>query len=530
MCGIAVAIDWEDAERTVSRVLEGLSHRGDVTDPVVAPTARVALGTRRLRIVDAKGGEQPKLSSDGRILVALNGEIYNHEALRIELEELGVGFRTQSDTEVLANALSLWGPGTVGRLEGMYAFVAYDVGAGEFLAARDPFGVKPLYLIESGGGCLFASEIRPLLEASETGKALLVPPGHVLTRAALRAFKRPFVPPPASAAALDQLMRAAIHARVPPDLPFALLFSGGLDSTLVAHYARELAPRAPGYFLGDEQAPDFEYAARYADSSGLDMRMVSMSAPRHRTRERLAEVLSTIETFEPSVVRDALCNYALFERIHEDGFRVALCGEGADELFAGYVPTEVAFAHGREAGDYLRNQTIANMSRTNLQRLDRCSMRFQVEAREPMLDSALAAYALAVSPETLVATHGARPVGKQPLRELWDLYPEHLPIAIRRRRKVALHVGAGLDRSQNESPWIDYANEAVSDADFADARKEFALFRPTTKEEALYLRLLAERLDLTRVPHLALRPHLRFPAINLAKEAMTSLAEFLAAA
>src|SRR5208282_372501 len=128
------------------------------------------------------------LSADGRILVVLNGEIYNHWALRLELEEQGVEFRTRSDTEVLANALSVWGPETVGRLEGMYAFVAYDVGAGEFLAGRDPFGVKPLYLLEREGACLFASEIRPLLAASDEGKALLVPPGHVLTRQALRRF------------------------------------------------------------------------------------------------------------------------------------------------------------------------------------------------------------------------------------------------------------------------------------------------------------------------------------------------------
>ena len=530
MCGIAVAIDWEGAEAAASSVLKDLNHRGDVTDPVLLPRKNVAMGTRRLRIVDADGGEQPKLSANGRILVSFNGEIYNHAELRRELEALGVQFHSLSDTEVLANALSLWGPAALGRLEGMYAFVAYDIDAGEFLAARDPFGVKPLYLIERNGGHLFSSEIRPLLKACETGNVLLLPPGHFLTRRTLQKFTRTPSQPIDAAPSLDELMRNAVHSRVPPDLPFALLFSGGIDSTLVAHYARELRSEAPGYFLGDEKAPDYEFAARYADLSGLELRTVSMAAPRFSTRAHLKDVISTLETFEPSVVRDAMCNYALFEQVHADGFRVALSGEGADELFAGYVPLEIAFAHGGEAGNFVRSQTLDNMSRTNLQRLDRCAMRFQIEAREPLLDSQLAAYALSLDAKSLVSGVAAGYSGKQPLRELFDLYEDRLPDSIRRRRKVALHVGSGLDTSQNISPWIDFANATVSDVEFAEGRCQFALFQPTSKEEVLYLRLLAEQMDLHRVPHLTARPFLKFPAIPLSKEAAATLGALAAAA
>ena len=530
MCGIAVAIDWPGADSVVSALMSDMAHRGDVSDPIVSPRVNVAMGTRRLRIVDAEGGEQPKLSANGRILVSLNGEIYNHVELRRELEALGVRFRSHSDTEVLANALSVWGPAALARLEGMYAFVAYDAAGGEFLAARDPFGVKPLYLIERDGGFLFASEIRPLLAASEIGNVMLLPPGHWMGRRALQAFARPRTAPPTDARALDGLLRNAVNSRVPPDLPFALLFSGGIDSTLVAHYAHEIRPEAPGYFLGDETAPDYRFAARYAEASHMDLRTVSMSGPRFRTPQRLAEVIATIETFEPSVVRDALCNYALFERIHADGFRVALSGEGADELFAGYVPLEIAFAHGRDSGDFVRGQTLANMSRTNLQRLDRTSMKFQIEAREPLLDSSLAAYALSLDAGALVGGGGAGVSGKRPLRELFALYPDQLPTAIARRRKVALHVGSGLDTSQNASPWIDFAEAEVSDAEFAQAKCEFALYQPTSKEEALYLRLLSQSLDLKRVPHLAARPFLRFPRLDLGEEAASALRDYLAAA
>ena len=141
MCGIAVAIDWPDAELTVRLLISGILHRGDVSDPVVTPRQDSALATRRLRIVDAEHAVQPQISFNGRLAVSFNGEIYNYLELRRELTDLGVEFRTESDTEVLANALQAWGYRALERLVGMYAFVALDMASGEFLAARDPFGV-----------------------------------------------------------------------------------------------------------------------------------------------------------------------------------------------------------------------------------------------------------------------------------------------------------------------------------------------------------------------------------------------------
>ena len=311
-----------------------MSHRGDVTDPSVSPRPGVRDGDAAPRIVDIDGGQQPKLSANGRILVSFNGEIYNHVELRRELETLGLAFRSDSDTEVLANALSVWGPAALQRIEGMYAFVAYDAGAGEFLAARDPFGVKPLYLIERGGGYLFASEIRPLLSASEIGNVLLLPPGHWFTRRALQPFARPHAPPVVDVRTLDKLMRTAVHSRVPPDLPFALLFSGGIDSSLVAHYARELDSQAPGYFLGDELAPDFEFAARYADADKLDLRVTPMTSPRNLSRAHLAESHRDHRNFRAQRGARRAVQLRAVRKIHADGFRVALSGEGADELFA----------------------------------------------------------------------------------------------------------------------------------------------------------------------------------------------------
>ncbi len=517
MCGIAVAFGWDDAAATVRRLVGAILHRGDTTDPVFSLSSTIAMGTRRLRIVDGAHAIQPQLSFDGRIAVVFNGEIYNHDALRIELEGLGVPFRTRSDTEVLANALGVWGPRALGRLNGMFAFVAVDIASGEFLAARDPLGVKPLYLIQSGSSFVFCSEIRPLLETVETGDVLLLPPGRLLTRDRCVQYKR-FIDAPAAPKrghdpkALDALLAAAVHRRLPPGLPVAAMFSGGIDSTLVVHYARQLRPATPGYFLGGPTAPDYPFAARYADASGLDLRHVALDTT--PTLALIDELVETVETFEPSVLRDSFCTSLISAQMARDGYRVALCGEGADELFAGYLPLEVAFDDSEMAGTFVRDQCLGAMHRTNLQRLDRTAMHQQLEAREPFLDTAVVEYALSLAAGDHVKQVDGRAQGKAALRSLYDLYPKQLPADIRDRRKLPLNEGAGLDPAQNDSPWITFANEIVTDAAFADGQARFPAFDLRTKEELLYLDRLALTLDVSRVPHLTARARLQFPTVK----------------
>jgi len=518
MCGIAVAFGWDDAATTVRSLIGAIVHRGDVTDPVFSLSPTIAMGTRRLRIVDGGHAIQPQHSFDGRIAVVFNGEIYNHDALRVELEALGVQFRTRSDTEVLANALAVWGPSALNRLSGMFAFVAVDVANGEFLAARDPLGVKPLYLIQDGSSFVFCSEIRPLLETVETGDVLLLPPGHLLTRERCLQYKRLTSDPAAPKRAhdpkvLDALLAAAVHRRLPPGLPVAAMFSGGIDSTLVVHYARQLRPATPAYFLGGPSAPDYAYAARYADVSGLDLRHVALDDTTP-TLALIDQMVETVETFEPSVLRDSFCTALISAQMRRDGYRVALCGEGADELFAGYMPLELAFDDGETAGTFVRDQCLGGMHRTNLQRLDRTAMHQQLEAREPFLDGAVVDYALSLAAEDHVKTVEGHARGKAALRSLYDLYPGKLPVEIRDRRKLPLNEGAGLDAAHNDSPWITFANEIVSDAALADGKARFPAFDLRTKEELLYLDRLAMTLDVSRVPHLTARARLHFPTVK----------------
>ncbi len=512
MCGIAVAINWDDAEATVRKLIDGILHRGDITDPLVSPVKGTAMCTRRLRIVDARQGVQPQASFDGRLLVSFNGEIYNHAVLRGELEALGVPFRTQSDTEVLANALQVWGAQALKRLVGMYAFVAVDTATGEFLAARDPFGVKPLYLVQSGARFLFCSEITPLLDATSDGDVMLLPPGYLLTRNFCRQFYQ--LPQPASlrqgsAQELDAILSEAVRSRMPPDLPAAGLFSGGIDSTLMMHYARRHQPRMPGYIIAGPDAPDYRYAKEYADTTGLDMREVEFDPQNGATLSLLEIVAQTAEAFEPAIVRPALYGYLISRRIHEDGYRVALCGEGADELFAGYAPLEHAFAQSNGLGRNVQEQCLSMMHRANLQRVDRCSMRFELEIREPFLDLALVDYACGLDTSALLKNVDGLPRGKQPLRALYDLYPDALPAAIRDRRKIQFDEGAGI--ASESARWPALFEGAVSDREFEDGKREFAAFEIAKKEELFYLRALARRMDVNRVSHLKSRTRLYAP-------------------
>ncbi len=532
MCGIAVAIDWDDAAQSTTRLIEGLHHRGDVTDPIICPSPRIAMGTRRLRIVDGDHAVQPQPSFDGRLLVSFNGEIYNHVELRRELEAMGVVFRTASDTEVLASSLRTWGLKALERINGMYAFVAVDTANGEFLAARDPLGVKPLYLIQSERGFLFCSEIRPLLNTCEEGAVLLLPPGHALTRKALIKFGS-FVTARATQLSnfdpvvLDRLLAKAVQIRAPADLPVATMFSGGIDSTLVAHYARQARPEIPGYFLGDERSPDYEYAALYADLTGLDLRRVPLEDAGEGLSARIDSLVAAAESFEPFVIRNGLCNSLLARRIHEDGYRVALCGEGADELFAGYEPLEIAFQHEEASGRQVREQTLAIMHRTNLQRLDRFGMRFQVEVREPFLDPAVIGYALSLPASALLQRAAGEVRGKAPLRSLWDLHRGQLPLEIRDRKKTPMNVGAGLDKSQKKSPLMEFAEQTVSDRDFADGKLRYPQFDLCTKEEFLYFSRLAATLDVSRVPHLTARPRLKLPIVRPEQRALEVLSDYI---
>ena len=238
------------------------------------------------------------------------------------------------------------------------------------------------------------------------------------------------------------------------------------------------------------------------------MREVTVGAPSAEMLSLIETVVDAVETFEPSVIRPSLHTYLLSQRIHQDGFRVALCGEGADELFAGYSPLENAFMQSNDTGRYVQKQCLGMMHRANLQRVDRCSMQFQLEIREPFLDQTVVGYASELDESALLKRDGDAPVGKAPLRALYDLYPSELPACIRDRQKMLFYEGAGGETEA--SGWLDLFETALSDAALSDGQREFSDFAVATKEELFYLRSLANSVDVKRIPHL--RGRLRLEA------------------
>jgi asparagine synthase (glutamine-hydrolysing) len=225
---------------------------------------------------------------------------------------------------------------------------------------------------------------------------------------------------------------------------------------------------------------------------------------------QLDRVVEVSESFEPNLVRGAVCSLAVAERMHRDGFRVALCGEGADELFCGYPPLELAFHEGDAEGRPIRAECLDLMHRVSLQRVDRCTMRYQIETREPFLDPSIANYALSLDSTALVREVNGLPRGKAALREVFDLYPDELPTTVRDRTKVPFSAGAGLAASE-DSVWAARFDDAISDSDFADGQSEFEAFNIRSKEELFYLRKLAQTMDVFRVPHLRGRAWISFP-------------------
>src|SRR6185437_6496810 len=313
---------------------------------------------------------------------------------------------------------------------------------------------------------------------------MLLPPGYLLTRNFCRQFyqlPQPASPGMGSAKTLDAILAEAVRLRLPPDLPVAGLFSGGIDSTLMMHYARRHRPEMPGYIIAGPDAPDLQYARAYADASGMDMREVIFDPQAGETLSLLETVAGVAEAFEPAILRPSLYAYLISRRIHDDGFRVALCGEGADELFAGYGPLEHSFAQSTTLGRNVQEQCLSMMHRANLQRVDRCSMRFELEIREPFLDLALVEYACGLDASALLKSVDGFPRGKQPLRALYDLYPDALPAAIRDRRKIQFDEGAGI--ASEGADWPALFEEAVTDQEFQDGKREFAAFEIARKEE-----------------------------------------------
>ena len=374
MCGLAGIFHLQTAkpvsEARLRAMTDMIAHRGpDGSGIWTAPG--VGLGHRRLSIIDLEGGVQPMASADGRIVLIFNGEIYNFQEVRAELEALGHVFRTHSDTEVIIEGWRRWGPDCLGRLNGMFAFAIHDADRGCLFLARDRLGVKPLHYAElSDGSVIFASEMKALLahplfrrapdfsavddylglgyvpdDASIMAGVKKLPAGHHLTLRRGLPMPQPIGWWDVSFAdrerggvkameeALVEKMRAAVTARMIADVPLGAFLSGGVDSSAVVALMAEASREAVKTCSIGFDHPDYDetrYAAMIAERFATD----------HRTRIVAADDFGLVDTLvrafdEPFADASALATYRVSELAREN-VTVALSGDGADEAFAGY--------------------------------------------------------------------------------------------------------------------------------------------------------------------------------------------------
>lgn len=434
MCGIVAAFGVVDTDKC-ERMLNRLQHRGP-DDTGILSLESAWLGHQRLSIVDISRGRQPLANSDGTAWIIGNGEIYNHEDLSAKLPP-GL-LQTRSDTEAALHVVMRDGPASVAELSGMFA-LAMVTDTGDGLVARDPMGVKPLYWIEQAERTVFASELRSF-DPEDRPQVASFPPGCLWTPATGIVRYADSVPvgvrparraqhPAWDSGALEKVRDSivlSVQRRMMSDVGVGVFLSGGLDSAIVAAVAAEHARRRgdllPTFAVGTKDSSDLLAARRVAEFIGSDHHEIVATA--EDIGDELDSAVEVIEHYDPALVRSAVPNL-LLAREAAKKVKVVLTGEGADELYGGY-----SYVHSPEFADpnALHAELVRSLEQLhhlNLQRCDRTTMYFGLEAREPFLDTTVVRTALTLPPEWK-KTAGDRPE-KALLREAFtDWLPEEL--------------------------------------------------------------------------------------------------------
>jgi asparagine synthase (glutamine-hydrolysing) len=494
MCGIAGRLGPR-APGEDQRMLSRMEHRGPDDQGEVGFSGGW-LGHRRLSIVDVDGGHQPLGGAPGDRWLVGNGEIYNHEKVR---RALGTNhYRTQSDNEVALRLLEQRGPDALGELEGMYALLSATGDGDSFVAARDPVGIKPLYWTppeRTGDEVRFASEISAF--DSEWRPAVEVfPPGHYWTpETGLQRFASAVVPANGTNGyggrsepsqddldeTRDTLIRS-VHRQMMGDVPVGVFLSGGLDSTLVAaiaaRYYAERGQRLMTFAVGLKGSPDVlaaRQAAQYLDTDHHERLYTAEEA-----LAAVAPVVRAIEHFDVSLVRSAVANYLLAEMTARH-VKVVLTGEGADELFAGYI-----YFRDFADPDELHDELVANINglhNLNLQRCDRVTMAHSLEARVPFLDREVIALALRLPAVWKVSSDDVPE--KRLLRQAFEGW---LPHDLLWREKAQFGDGSGAAGVLTQA-----IESTISEDEFA--AEAFLVDPPLrTREELAYYRIWRDHL------------------------------------
>ena len=506
MCGILGIFGLkDDAHRfrdTALQLAKRIRHRGPDWSGIYM-NDHCILAHERLAIVDVVSGAQPILSEDGSMALAVNGEIYNHEVLRVELEKR-FKFRSRSDCEVILHLFEQdQGGSFLPSLSGMYAFVLYDSKAKRFIAARDPFGIIPLYYgFGKDGSVWFSSELKAIadhcsivhqfppgcfFDSARTGRDKIVRFYNPLWMESVPSF-------PTSLSTIRAALTDSVRSHLMGEVPFGILLSGGLDSSLIASIASRIVQelsefgKLQSFSIGLEGSPDLEAAKKVALFLGTHHHSLKFTI--QEGLDALSDVIYHIETYDITTVRASTPMFLMARMIKAFGIKMVLSGEGADEIFGGYL-----YFHKAPDKNEFHFETVRKLKSLHLYdclRANKAMSAWGVEARVPFLDIQFVETCMQLDPSqkmTLDPVTGQKRMEKFILRAAFDpaLNPEDqhtfLPREILWRQKEQFSDGVGY-------AWINalksFGESQISDAMMETAEYRFPHNTPLTKEGYMY--------------------------------------------
>lgn len=503
MCGIVSIFNIKEQtpelRQKALRMSGKIRHRGPDWSGVYCGGSAI-LAHERLAIVDPESGRQPLFSPDKKQVLAVNGEIYNHQSIRRRYQDR-FQFQTGSDCEVILALYRERGDGFLDELDGIFAFALYDVERDEYLIARDPIGVIPLYYGYDKEGRLYvASELKAL--EGQCDSYSVFPPGHVLTKCDAkprRYYERDWFSydnvkdNPASVDELREALEASVRRQMMSDVPYGVLLSGGLDSSIISAVAQKYAgnrvetggkeaawwPRLHSFAVGLRGAPDLLKARLVAERIGTVHHEINYTI--QEGLDALSDVVYFTETYDVTTIRASTPMYLLARVIKSMGIKMVLSGEGADEIFGGYL-----YFHKAPSARAFHEETVRKLSKLYLYdclRANKSLAAWGVEGRVPFLDTEFLDVAMRINPAAKMCPGSV--MEKKILREAFSSL---LPQEVAWRQKEQFSDGVGYS-------WIDTLKQitasSVSDEELAHAAERFPINPPRNKEEYFYRSLFA---------------------------------------
>ena len=512
MCGIVCAFDLkqpsEDLRPQLLTMAKCLRHRGPDWSGIYSDEKTI-MAHERLAIVDPTSGKQPLFSEDKKLILAANGEIYNHNELRKQFEGR-YNFQTKSDCEVILALYKEKGTSFLDELNGIFGFALYDVENDAYLIARDHMGIIPLYIGWDKDGTFYVASELKALEGVCT-KIELFPPGHYLYSKEgelKRWWTRDWMEynnvkdNETSIEDLRKALDAAVHRQLMSDVPYGVLLSGGLDSSITSALAKKYAdkriesgdvenawyPRLHSFAIGLEGSPDLAAAQKVADHLGTVHHEIHFTI--QEGLDAIRDVIYHVETYDITTIRASTPMFLLARAIKAMGIKMVLSGEGADEIFGGYL-----YFHKAPSAKDFHEENVRKLDKLHMYdclRANKSLASWGIEGRVPFLDKEFMDVAMRLNPKDKMIIAGqSSPKDKQAMEKwvLREAFGDMLPEAVAWRQKEQFSDGVGYS-------WIDtlkeMVNNEVSKEQLANAKYRFPIQTPTSKEEFYYRSIFEE--------------------------------------